>query len=86
MQVHYYAHFERIGAFTAGDVVVPGDILGYVGTTGNARGTPPHLHYGIYTPSDGAMNPWPLLSDDAGVARPAVTPTPGRPAAHLSPA
>jgi murein DD-endopeptidase MepM/ murein hydrolase activator NlpD len=29
-----------------------GDVLGYVGNTGNARGTPLHLHYGIYC--DGA--------------------------------
>ena len=40
---------------------MPGDIVGYVGNTGNARGTPPHLHYGIYTPGEGAINPFPLL-------------------------
>jgi peptidoglycan LD-endopeptidase LytH len=64
LQVHYYAHFDRFGLFDAGDVVEPGDILGYVGDSGNAKGTPPHLHYGIYTPGTGAVNPWPLLSDD----------------------
>jgi murein DD-endopeptidase MepM/ murein hydrolase activator NlpD len=37
-----------------------GSILGYVGNTGNAATTPPHLHYGIYTAS-GAINPYPLL-------------------------
>ena len=60
-QVHYYAHLDRYGAFKPGDVVYPGSILGYVGNTGNARTTPPHLHYGIYDPSRGAVNPWPLL-------------------------
>jgi murein DD-endopeptidase MepM/ murein hydrolase activator NlpD len=69
LQVHYYAHFDRFGDFDAGDVVAAGDVLGYVGDTGNAKGTPPHLHYGIYTPGGGAMNPWPLLSDD-GAPRP----------------
>ena len=36
-------------------------LLGYVGTTGNAEGTPPHLHFGIYT-SDGAINPAAFVS------------------------
>ncbi len=60
-QMHYYAHLERFGAFEPGDRVLPGDIIGYVGNTGNARTTPPHLHYGIYTPRAGAINPFPLL-------------------------
>jgi murein DD-endopeptidase MepM/ murein hydrolase activator NlpD len=58
---HYYAHLDRFGEFEAGDVVKQGDILGYVGNTGNAKGTSPHLHYGVYTPRRGAINPWPLL-------------------------
>ena len=37
-------------------------VLGYVGSTGNANGTPPHLHFGIYT-TNGAINPLPLLVD-----------------------
>ena len=61
-QVHYYAHLDRYGAFEAGDVVYPGNIIGYVGNTGNAQGTPPHLHYGLYDPVRGAINPWPLLN------------------------
>jgi murein DD-endopeptidase MepM/ murein hydrolase activator NlpD len=60
-QVHYYAHLERYGAFREGDVVYAGNIIGYVGNTGNARTTPPHLHYGVYDPVRGAINPWPLL-------------------------
>lgn len=58
-QMHYYAHLDRYGDVRAGDLVKAGDVLGYVGTTGNARGTPPHLHYGIY--AGGAINPYPLL-------------------------
>jgi murein DD-endopeptidase MepM/ murein hydrolase activator NlpD len=46
-------------------------VLGYVGTTGNAQGTPPHLHFGVYTMT-GAINPLPLLTDRSAPA-PAVT-------------
>ena len=61
--VHYYAHLDHFGVFEAGDIVRQGDILGYVGNTGNAKGTPFHLHYGLYTPTRGAINPWPLLQE-----------------------
>jgi peptidoglycan LD-endopeptidase LytH len=59
-QVHYFAHLDAFSGVKARDWVHPGAILGYVGTTGNARGTPPHLHYGIYGVT-GAINPFPLL-------------------------
>jgi murein DD-endopeptidase MepM/ murein hydrolase activator NlpD len=59
-QRHYYAHLERYGDVHAGMRVAPGKVLGYVGTTGNAAGTPPHLHYGIYE-RGGAVNPYPFL-------------------------
>ncbi|SPA30916.1 putative metalloendopeptidase, M23 family [Cupriavidus taiwanensis] len=59
-QMHYYAHLDRYAGVRAGDIIAAGTVLGYVGTTGNARGTPPHLHYGIYT-AGGAINPYPLL-------------------------
>jgi peptidoglycan LD-endopeptidase LytH len=62
LNVHYYAHLDRFGRFRLGDVVRQGDVLGYVGDTGNARGTPFHLHYGVYTPTRGAVNPWPMFS------------------------
>lgn len=57
---HYYAHLDRFADIEAGDRVRQGTLLGYVGNTGNARTTPPHLHYGIYT-TGGAINPFPLL-------------------------
>lgn len=68
---HYYAHLEAFAPDIARfDRVQPGSLLGYVGDTGNARGTQPHLHYGIYAAS-GAYNPWPLLQAGArrGAAR-----------------
>jgi murein DD-endopeptidase MepM/ murein hydrolase activator NlpD len=45
-----------------GDYVTTETIIGYVGTTGNAKDTPPHLHFGVYT-STGAINPLPLLTE-----------------------
>lgn len=59
-QRHYYAHLDRYPDLTAGEWVEQGDVVGYVGNTGNARTTPPHLHYGIYTGA-GAINPYGLL-------------------------
>ncbi|WP_291423835.1 M23 family metallopeptidase [Deinococcus sp.] len=59
-QRHYYAHLERYPNLARGQWVSAGDIVGYVGDSGNARGTPTHLHYGLYT-LRGAINPYPLL-------------------------
>jgi len=62
-RVYYYAHLDSYAPNLAeGDHVTTQTVLGYVGTTGNAQGTPPHLHFGVYT-SSGAINPLPLLTD-----------------------
>jgi murein DD-endopeptidase MepM/ murein hydrolase activator NlpD len=58
----YYAHLDR-HAVSPGDRVRAGDVVGYVGTTGNARGTAPHLHFGVYGPPDGAVDPLPFVCD-----------------------
>lgn len=65
MENHYYAHLDGWAAgLTDGDVVWPGDLLGFVGDSGNARGTPPHLHYGIYA-DGGVLDPLPRLRASA---------------------
>jgi len=62
-RIYYYAHLDSYGRELAeGDHVTTRTMLGYVGTTGNAQGTPPHLHFGVYTTA-GAINPLPLLTD-----------------------
>jgi murein DD-endopeptidase MepM/ murein hydrolase activator NlpD len=62
-RVYYYAHLDSYAPqLKEGDWVTTRTVLGYVGTTGNAQGTPPHLHFGIYA-TGGAINPLPLLSD-----------------------
>ena len=55
----YYAHLDSIKVST-GKKVSLGDTLGFVGNTGNARTTAPHLHFGIYT-SGGAIDPLPFI-------------------------
>ena len=62
-RVYYYAHLDSYArGIKIGDRVSTRTVLGYVGTTGNAQGTPPHLHFGVYTFS-GAINPLPMLTD-----------------------
>ena len=60
---HYYAHLENYADISPNDWVDVGDIIGYVGDSGNAKGTPPHVHYGIYI-NGSAVNPYPLLRKD----------------------
>ena len=56
----YYAHLDSV-AVQDGDKVKTGDTLGFVGNTGNAKFTPPHLHFGIYQGYGGAVNPLPFV-------------------------
>ena len=56
----YYAHLDS-QMVREGEYVQIGDTVGLVGKTGNARYTPPHLHFGIYQSNIGAVNPWPFL-------------------------
>lgn len=57
---YYYAHLDEFAAgLTFGNEVSTSTLLGFVGNTGNATQTPPHLHFGMYR--DGAHNPYNLL-------------------------
>src|SRR5689334_18470574 len=57
----YYAHLEDFGPQAVGDWVEAGEIIGTVGNSGNAAISSTHLHYGIYTPSGTAVNPYTFL-------------------------
>lgn len=46
---YVYAHLDRFApGLTAGQFVARGQVLGYVGTTGNAARTAPHLHFAVF--------------------------------------
>ena len=55
----YYAHLDKQKVYS-GQSVKKGQVIGTVGNTGNARYTPSHLHFGIYT-GQGAVNPLPYV-------------------------
>lgn len=69
-RVYYYAHLAGFAqSLCVGDKVTSETLIGFVGTTGNARGTPAHLHFGVYG-FTGAMNPLPLLTNRPRTAAP----------------
>ena len=69
----YYAHLEE-QLVRSGQSVAPGDTLGLVGNSGNARTTPPHLHFGIYRRGRGPMDPLPFVEPAPGPPRPPALP------------
>ena len=67
---YYYAHLERYApGLREGQVLRQGEVVGYVGSSGNADPAAPHLHFAIFVLGpekrwwEGrAIDPWPLLS------------------------
>ncbi len=67
---YYYAHLERYAdGLREGQMLRRGDLLGYVGSTGNAAADAPHLHFAIFrlTPErqwwkGEPVNPYPVLN------------------------
>jgi len=66
---YYYAHLERYAeGLKNGDRVERGQVIGYVGTSGNAPPDTPHLHFAIFKLADAkrwwqgtAIDPYPIL-------------------------
>lgn len=67
---YYYAHLDRYAdGIVEGRVLKQGELLGYVGSTGNANPDGPHLHFAVFVLGPEkqwwkgtAINPYPLLS------------------------
>jgi murein DD-endopeptidase MepM/ murein hydrolase activator NlpD len=67
--VYYYAHLDRYNeGLSEGMVIRQGDVIGYVGTTGNAPKDTPHLHFQVMLYRGGGqywggdpINPHPFL-------------------------
>lgn len=69
--IYYYAHLDRYAAgLREGAMLKRGDVLGYVGSTGNAPASAPHLHFTIFQLGPDkkwwkgtAVNPYPYLTE-----------------------
>lgn len=59
---YYYAHLSRHEGIS-GRRVSAGDVIGYIGMTGNAQGTVPHTHFEVHPANGAAINPFSELQD-----------------------
>jgi murein DD-endopeptidase MepM/ murein hydrolase activator NlpD len=72
-QSHYYAHLDRYaGSLREGQTVAQGDMIAFVGSTGDADPVAPHLHFAIHNMASAdkwyegdSIDPYPYLAGKA---------------------
>ncbi len=68
---YFYAHISDFAAaaYNGADVHA-GEVIGFVGNTGDAEPTPPHLHFEVHMPDGQVVDPFPYLQkwDSSGVS------------------
>ena len=68
---YFYAHLSDFAAaaYNGADVHA-GEVIGFVGNTGDAEPTPPHLHFEVHMPDGQVVDPYPYLTrwDKDGVS------------------
>lgn len=67
---YFYCHLSDFAAaaYNGADVHA-GEVIGFVGNTGDAEPTPPHLHFEVHMPDGAVVDPYPFLTkwDQSGV-------------------